>query len=109
MAIVEGQARYVYEALLMHSARRRVASRMYMSDNDASAPLHPLPRHHASRKKDIIKQTSVVRGDQGDERVQLELTIRIPISSPQTSYMHSTEQIPPLIVVTVTFVDISEL
>ncbi len=77
MAIVEGQARY--EALLTVFC----ASRRYV--HDASAPLHPLPRHHASRKKVIVEQTLEVRGDQDDEQVQLGsigLTIHIPPRDP---------------------------
>ncbi len=105
MAIVDGQARY--EALLTCSARR---VGMYI---DASVPLHPLPRHHASRKKVIVEQMSYNCCTIGSLGLS---TIHIPPETPQTSYMRSgasvhmtTEQILPLIVVTFIFIDISEL
>ncbi len=95
------------------------ASRRYV--HDASAPLHPLPRHHASRKKVIVEQTLEVRGDQDDEQVQLgSIGAYDPHSSPRSRKPHicgsgglavhmTTEQILPLIVVTIIFIDISEL
>ncbi|KJA24100.1 hypothetical protein HYPSUDRAFT_39242 [Hypholoma sublateritium FD-334 SS-4] len=86
MAIVEGQARY--EALL--SPDVFCASRRYV--HDASAPLHPLPRHHPSRKKVIVEQMSY----------------NWDLLGLSASAHMTTEQILPLIVVTFIFIDISE-